>query len=274
MRAPGPDNFPRVLVSDPAGNVVAEFHGVGWAVAWSPDSSRVATWLDLYPSTAIGIFGIDGVRQARVSVPPGMEVAGDFDPKWSPDGASLLVPLMVPLGTRSDVWELPVDGSAPRPVAADDPRSTWTSARSPDGASMVRVDEGALIVSAADGTLARTLVPEEVADWWTVIPVWSPGGDLIAFAGGTGDVAMDLQVVDVATGSATPVAVGGSAVSLHVIAFSPEGDRLLYARSEGDPHKTSLWSVRVDGSDPRLLVSGTFYGDWQRPPADGVRPGG
>ena len=41
----------------------------------------------------IGIYGIDGVRQALLALPPGYEPPGDFDPIWSPDGRSLLIKL-------------------------------------------------------------------------------------------------------------------------------------------------------------------------------------
>ena len=41
---------------------------------------------------------------------------------------------------------------------------------------------------------------------------------------------------------------------------SPEGDRVLFSKIEdGEP---SLWSIGVDGSDPRLLVAGTTQGEW------------
>ena len=47
--------------------------------------------------------------------------AGDFDPVWSRDGASLLVPHGV---------EVPLDGRTPRQLPPDDPR---TGEISPDG---------------------------------------------------------------------------------------------------------------------------------------------
>ncbi len=50
------------------------------------------------------IYGLDGVRQALLAMPPGWAPPGDVDPVWSPDGASLLV--------RGGA-EIPVDGSTP-----------------------------------------------------------------------------------------------------------------------------------------------------------------
>jgi hypothetical protein len=56
--------------------------------------------------------------------------------------------------------------------------------------------------------------------------------------------------------------------SLGEIGFSPQGDRILFWRSEGeDPEgaggEYSLWSIGVDGSDARLLVEGTMVGEWR-----------
>ena len=45
------------------------------------------------------------------------------------------------------------------------------------------------------------------------------------------------------------------------IKFSPEGDQILFTRTEA--RASSLWSVHVDGSDPHRLVAGTGWGDWQ-----------
>ena len=64
----------------------------------------------------IGIYGLDGVRQALLSVPPGCAAPGDFDPVWSPDGQSLVVA----------VCEVPIDGRPAGRVALGDPRSHLT----------------------------------------------------------------------------------------------------------------------------------------------------
>ena len=58
-----------VFITDPAGHVVASFPGTGWLVSWSPDSTRVATWVEL--DKTIGIYGLDGVRRALLPLPPG-----------------------------------------------------------------------------------------------------------------------------------------------------------------------------------------------------------
>ena len=49
-----------VHVTDPEGDEIASFPGTGWLVSWSPDSTRVATWIDDSESRTIGIYGLDG----------------------------------------------------------------------------------------------------------------------------------------------------------------------------------------------------------------------
>ena len=81
-----------VIITDLNGNLVASLPaGVGWNVGWSPNASRVATWLAA--EGEIGVYGIDGAREAVLHLPDGYCVCGDHDPVWSPDGASLLLPM-------------------------------------------------------------------------------------------------------------------------------------------------------------------------------------
>ena len=254
-----------VVISDPQGNVVASFQGQGWLISWSPDSTRVAVWVSW--GETIGIYGLDGERQTVLTVPPGMMAPGDFDPVWLPDGASLMVPYGV---------EIPLDGSTPRKLPWADRHkrlaelgyvpSEGSATYSPDGSRVAYNPilgfnanaNGSLVVAAADGSHPR----EVSGDWiYGGSHVWSPTGDRIAFTSGH-----ELRMVDVATGTVTLLAeTDGS-----VIEFSPDGDRILFARTEdGGNGVSSLWSVNADGSNPRRLVTGTAWGDWLSPSQTG-----
>lgn len=44
----------------------------------------------------------------------------------------------------------------------------------------------------------------------------------------------------------------------------PDGERILFTRRNATNYdEASLWSVNADGSDARLIVNGTGWGDWQ-----------
>ena len=258
-----------VYLSDADGQPVVSFPGTGWLISWSPDSTRVATWVDLYQT--IGIYGIDGTRQALLTLPGECAVGGDFDPVWSPGGQS--------------VWiagcDVPTDGSTPTRVPEGDPRSHPTAAYSPDGTRVAHlgneVDSNfnaiplSVVVAEADGSEDRVLIAEGVAYGQEVSLVWSPTGDRIAFHGGpSGEPhppADEILVVDVASGSVTSLARARAGELIYVLAFSRDGDRILFTRMDAtDPDEAFLWSVSADGSDARLLVTGTGWGDWQPVP--------
>jgi TolB protein len=112
------------------------------------------------------------------------------------------------------------------------------------------------VVAEADGSN-----PQEVFGDFALDPLWSPTGDRIAFVSFVSRPYMSngqLRLLDVATGTVTLLAE--SEDSLSVIDFSPEGDRILFSRTEDGV--SSLWSINADGSDLRRLVGGTVWGDW------------
>ena len=268
-----------VVIADLQGNVVQSFR-VAQAypvegIAWSPDSTRVAVW-DEYPlhkvTYTIGVHGIDGTHET-FAMPagwaPGIPEGG---PIWAPDGASLIVTEL----------EVPLDGGNPREVPflrgyMDRSGGGWTGgmAYSSDGSQVAYGTPQGLMVAPADGS-----DPRVVSDDGAHTLAWSPNGELIAVASngdGLGNLANPenydgrwlteqspnrLRVVDVATGSATLLSQGAW---FTVIGFSPEGDRIIYGEHRdvaGQPGTVldSIWSIGVDGSDPRQILVGAYSG--------------
>ena len=236
-----------VVISDAEGNVLARFSSDGWQIAWSPDSTRVAVWdtFDYEGPSTVGVYGVDGVRQAQLAMPAGWIPSGDHDPQWMPDGTGVWV---------EDV-ELPLDGSPPRylPARGGDPYATY----SPDGSLIAYAaapPPGSLMVARSDGSEPRKVFnrgADGSSDWGYI---WSPTGDQLAFAW------RGLRILDVASGSVTLLSHEEPGTHQTVIGFSPQGDRILVRRDQGN--KSSLWSVGVDGSHPRLVVAGTWEGEW------------
>ena len=238
------------MISDPEGNVVATFpSGAGWLISWSPDSTRVAVWVRTWET--IGVYGLDGVRQTMLTVPPGLMADGDYDPVWSADGESLLVPNGV---------EIPLDGSAPRKLPWADRALGW-EVYSPDGSRVAYTTKRSLVVAAADGSPSQDVFGTYAA--WSV---WSPTGDRLAFVSNAFVPNGQLRVLDMATGTVTLLTEAEGSDRLGAIDFSPDGDRILFTRIEDKGSgESSLWSVNADGSDLRRLVAGTAWGDWLSP---------
>jgi tetratricopeptide (TPR) repeat protein len=232
-----------VVISDPEGNVITEFPAHGWDIGWSPDSTRVAVWVRFLET--IGVYGLDGERQALLPIPPELRPSGDHDPTWLPDGESLVVRGLV----------IPIDGSTPyhRPLSG----GTY----SPDGSRVAKATRESLVIAEADGSNPQVVFDESAGD-----PVWSPAGDRIAFTSwresGRG-ILNQLRVLEVATGAVTLLAEADGVDAPDVIDFSPEGDRIHFSRlKNGQIGVGSLWSVKADGSDLRRLVAVTAWGDW------------
>jgi Tol biopolymer transport system component len=249
-----------VVISDAEGNVVAKFPSAkGWAVGWSPDSTRVAVWDSVgdpvaYGGYPIGIYELDGDRQTQLKMPLGMHPSGEHDPMWLPNGEALMFPW-------SDVV-VPIDGSTPYELELPGLPRVGLVTYSPDGSLVAYVTGRSLIVARSDGSEAR-----EVFEDWAGFVTWSPSGDRIAFVSFDSTPYMSngqLRLLDVATGTVTLLAETERPDSLEVMDFSPEGDRILFSKSEDGVN--GLWSINVDGSHLRRLVAGPYSGDWVSPP--------
>ena len=160
-----------------------------------------------------------------------------------------------------DNMEVPLDGDTRAQLALP------ADAFSPDGSHVIYV-KGTTGVPIRSLTVGRSdgSDPQVVFDDWVGSPTWSPTGDQIAFTAsgrGPASYSAELRVFDLTTGSVTLLTEGELGARLEVIGFSPRGDRILFSKSGSV--EVSLWSIGIDGSDPRLVVAGTRQGQWFSP---------
>jgi WD40 repeat protein len=254
-------------IADASGHVVSSIPKIWVDATWSPDSTRIEAWTggsEWIGTTQISLFGIDGAVQESLPLPAGYVRARESPGFWAPDGQSVYVRLLEEAGQYSFVgplgppWQLPVDESAPRRLAEDDliARSLGDVSFSPDRSRMAANVAGGLVVANADGTDLRVVVPAGGSG-----PIWSPTAKQVAYVSSAEPGTDDIQVVDIARGTSRTVVAGLQVNGRGLLGWSPTGDRVLFAGL--DQKGSSLWSIKADGTDRKLLVPGADGGAWQ-----------
>lgn len=272
-------------IRDAGGHVVASFlpGGFFYATAWSPDSTRLQRWATR-DGRQINIYGIDGVLQAELPLPDGYSRPLQFEGVWTPDGRSVWVQIAPvqrsPCADDSsgygsecaalEIWELPIDGSAPQRVVGDLDIRVFDPSFSRDGTYLAFSGRGGameLSVANADGTEARAVVRvgQDSDQGYGSAPIWSPSGEQLAYITEGGN----LKVVDVATGTARTLSTGWPYTGERI--WSRDGDRIMFGKGSGASQDGvglgDLWTVSVDGGEPTLLVKGATHGAWQPAPS-------
>ena len=264
-----------VAITDPVTKSVASFPGEGWRVSWSPDSTRVASWIDL--GKTIGIYGFDGGRQGLLTMPTGCALRAISTPSGRP------------MGRRSSSPAASCRSTVAHPAgSANDPRSNFTVVYSRDGlsAGIHRLFRQLGVARGRQGRRHRASGPRRSAQRIQWIrsgpayqnPVLSLTGDRVAFVWSPAfyDEASDPSLI--INDLRDPRGRRGQRDSDDACQrerwrpprghrILTRGDRVLFSRSDVDYAGTSLESVQIDGSDPQVLVTGTGWGDWQTLPA-------
>jgi len=97
-------------------------------------------------------------------------------------------------------------------------------------------------------------------------PAWSPNGRQIAFIAGWRGSAVD--VVNRDGRNERTVRAGGFETSFHSPSWSPDGRRLAYGMGSDRDSAARVYTIRVDGSDQRLVAENASDPDWS---PDGTR---
>jgi hypothetical protein len=242
------------------------------AIAWSPDSARIAYLL----GAAQPIRIVD----ARNGTPFPLQQNGDPIPQgrleWSPDGGELLY------DATDDIWAKPVDGSPARRVVAlegPDAEGTW----SPDGTRVAFVHGGTeqsagVYVVRRDGSDLRHVAATGSAPVRRVR--WKPDGTAVVFEA-TRTEGVGPRNIPLTTSSILLAGAEGS-VLRHLRDHvgrplpSPDGGQLLVdamAVSAGgfETPKPGVYVMNADGTCLTLVTTGVGL-DWQREPARPLNP--
>ena len=260
--------------------------------AFNPVATPVNDWAFLPGSdnAEIWTMNADGSSQTRILAALGDGV--DYSlPVWSPDGTRIAYTTWTNEGgvrqniqnrdQSAAIWTMKADGSDRRLVFERLPDQAWIPAWSPDGQwiaftlspqsapataadPQANVEPGqigppsssslgaSIWLVRPDGSESRRVSAEGMD---AVNPVWSPDGQLIAYAIGAGTSGTDIQIASITLdGIADGFTVAGdSAANDWGPTWSPDGSQVLFVsnRSGND----DIWSVATDsGAAPVQLT--------------------
>ena len=176
-------------------------------------------------------------------------------PWWSADGSLLSFFCFTQDFLRQVYVVHSTPGSQPRLLYQNGDSPTW----SPDGRQIVVTGRGTqlIIIDFSSGSLVRTL---ETGTASSMIPAWSPAGDIIAFTD-------QKAIYTIPTDGGIPNILTSTGSENFAPAWSPDGQWLAFQsdRDHGN-HQSEIWIMDKTGGNLKQITH-TPSGSWSRAPA-------
>ena len=243
-------------VSALGGPATRVFHDPGVreirGMALSPDGARIAYAARHDAATPYRLHLAElATGEHRALTDPAAGTLGDLDPRFAPDGHSIVFARAVNEVTR-DLHRLPAGGGAPERLTFDN-RKINGLAWSPDGQRILFTStRSGLYALWSLGVEFGDLVPVALGSEDVHQPATAPGVEAIAFEQWTHR--SRLRQIDLATG--TDADTGRHFQSTRWDsnpAWSPDGMRIAFSSNRGGPH--AIWVSAADGSGPVQIAS-------------------
>ena len=232
-------------------------------LAWSPNGKYLAIVDRETPESPRSIFLLDvGTREKRKLTTPPADWVGDGLSAFSPDGRTLAF-ARTRGGYPSDIYVLALSESyeprgEPRPITKDNKTIfgfDWTG----DGRAVVFASDHSGMhalwrVAASGGEPERLSVGSDFCLW----PAVSRKGNRVAYVKATWDYNVWRVAAPGAGGvlQAAPAKITQSLLIDNCPALSPDGSRVAYVSSSSG--ELSIWTCRIDGSQPVRLAQGLW----------------
>ena len=193
--------------------------------------------------------------------------APSVPPRWAPGGGHIV------FGDRGRVYSVDVDGTSLRLIHGEGPLDrNYSPDVSPDGTRIAylssRGGHPEIVTSALDGTDERVVT--DLDNRRISSPSWSPDGSRIAFVGGDRiyTISADGSDLQVVANPAEQLGLTEYVFLDHLqtsLVWSPDGRRLAFvarAQDRGPDEPLEIYTIGVDGSDPRKVGQGHSVPAW------------